>query len=286
MSTAVTPREGSSLHYSLLWTDERLRTQFLDRLGMIHELSGTLDDVSDSGVAQRKIHWWHEEIERLIKGCARHPSLQAVSESLGERRQALKPLIDILSTAASNRFTPADTDAEADDRLATEFQARLRLLAHALDEDDTTLGLPSDDLSPIALALGRHDQLFRLPRLLYQGHSVFSSERFDKHNLAPQQLADGTRQERDQQLDTPRQALLREAVLAGCNAFSQAAEDLGCQRFLKEEHHGALALLTPLRARQLTLWRDREPDLLRERITLTPVRKWFLAWRAQRAIRP
>jgi len=279
--TVVIPREGSSLYYSLLWTDASTRQRFLERLTMLDELSGTLDVVKDADVAQKKIHWWHEEIERLIKGEARHPSLQRVAPSLAGRRQALKPLIDILSSVASDRFTPAHTDKEASSRLSTEYQGRLRLLAHSLNEDDTTLGLPSNSLGPLALAFGAHDQLFRLPYRLKQGQALFSDEFYARHDLAPEQLLDGTLPEPDSDLDSARQALIHEAVIRAELAFRNAIDDEQCMRFLADSAVAPLSRLARLRGKQLDLWLKRKPDLLRERMTLTPVRKWYLAWRVK-----
>jgi len=278
---AVIPREGSSLYYSLLWTEEPTRQRFLERLAMLDELSGTLDVVNDADVAQKKIHWWHEEIERLIKGQARHPSLQKVAPSLSGRRQALKPLIDILSSVASSRFTPAVTDQEASTRLCSEYRGRLRLLAHSLDEDDTTLGLPSDSLDPLALAFGAHDQLFRLPSRLKKGHALFSDEFYAKHALGPEQLLDGTLSEPDTELHSRRQALIQEAVIRAELAFRQVMDNEQCMRFLNEAAVAPLSRLARLRSKQLQLWLKRKPDLLRERMTLTPVRKWYLAWRVK-----
>ena len=59
----LTLEAGSSLYYSLLWTDDAVKERFVQRLNLIQSLNSTLDDVQDPEVAQKKIHWWHEELE-------------------------------------------------------------------------------------------------------------------------------------------------------------------------------------------------------------------------------
>ena len=46
-----------------------------------------------------------------------------------------------------------------------------------------------------------------------------------------------------------------------------------------------LLILARLREKQLALWRKRKPDLLRESMTLTPIRKYLITRRCQRDCR-
>ena len=72
------PSDGSTLYYALLKVDSTKRDQMIDLLALCKTLAGTLHDVSEVTVAEKKLHWWHEEIERLHgqsgANSARHPA--------------------------------------------------------------------------------------------------------------------------------------------------------------------------------------------------------------------
>jgi len=116
---------GSSLYYSLLWTDESARARYVNRLHLIQALNSTLDDVQDPQVAQKKIHWWHEEIERMISTEARHPATKACQSDIPHDKEAALELhtlvssacLAILSSVSNVRYTPPATDDERNEQL-------------------------------------------------------------------------------------------------------------------------------------------------------------------------
>ncbi|MEE9322044.1 MAG: hypothetical protein V3U76_16475 [Granulosicoccus sp.] len=277
------PREGSSLYYSLLWTTPERRLRLLNRLTMIDAIATTLHDVQEPAVAERKIHWWHEELDRLAKSEARHPALQACQQGLADTSVITQPAVDILSVAASNRFTPADTNEEASQRMQLDYTARLILVAHALNDDDALFDRDRRRLTPLALAVGRYDRLARLPFLLSSGYTVFSAERYRRHGLTPTQFSEGIgpaidAAESEAGKSQQRQALLQEAIAEAHATFLTARRDIVCQNLLSGSTMQPLTTLTRLRERKIKLWKKRAPDLLRGSMTLTPVHKLVLAW--------
>lgn len=282
-ATAAAPREGSSLYYSLLWTTPERRLRLLNRLAMIDAIATTLHDVQEPAVAERKIHWWHEELDRLARGEARHPALQACQQSLADKSSLVQLALDILSVAASNRFTPADTDKEASQRLQLDYAARLILMAHALNDDDALFAHDRTCITPLALAAGRYDRLARLPFSLASGYPVFSAARYQRHGLTPADLSEGISRiidaaEPDTGKAQQRQALLQEAVTEAHATFLTARRDTACRNLLSGSTMQPMSTLTNLRERKLKLWKKRAPDLLRGNVTLTPVHKLALAW--------
>ena len=103
-------REGSSLYYSLLWTDDAVRERLLARLSLVHTLLTTLEEVQEPEVAERKVHWWHEELERLGRGLA-PPSAHA-------RLRRLR------SAAFRRRSPPVSSCSRAPPTLATRRRRR------------------------------------------------------------------------------------------------------------------------------------------------------------------
>ncbi|NND92829.1 MAG: squalene/phytoene synthase family protein [Granulosicoccus sp.] len=207
----ITIPEGSSLYYSLLWTDPVARQRFIARLHLVQTLSRTLDDVQEPQVAQSKIHWWHEELQRMVEGTARHPAVQACQDSLAEQRvspaattssagpgppgnthQAMHACLQILTAASTERFTPASTIAELDRLVELDYSARLALLAHSLSDEPQELDLAAHSRT-LARGLGRHERLSRLPRMLHRGLPVFSEESYRQYGVKPADLAQQVR---------------------------------------------------------------------------------------------
>ena len=331
-------REGSTLYYSLLWTSPAAQQRFIERLELVQALSSTLEEVHEPQVAERKIHWWHEELQRMMEGTARHPAAQACQSSLlvvdippwatlqnseagvapVTDNPALNACLSILSAASTMRFTPPITDADANTLLEQSYLARLALLAHALSEDVDDLNLQRHSRIA-ARALGKHERLSRLPQLIHRGQAVFSDTLYEKHAIRPSDLAKRIRIANETtsettseiasetnsaspssgpgdntaaplttsrlaaipvSIDKPgRQALLNAAIADTHADFRQALENGETQARYRQSPLQPLWRLIVLRERQLALWQRNSPDLLRERSTLTPLKKLFHAWR-------
>ena len=304
-------RQGSSLHYSLLWTDAAAKSRFINRLALINAMATTLDDVQEHQVAEKKIHWWHEEIQRLHDGSARHPATQQNQTDLQGLDVAQMACLEIISVASTQRFTAAGTCATGEAELIRSFKARLSLLAHALSESTSDLDTGTH-LDSVALAFGLYDQLVRLPALIHRGLPVFSDELYEQFKIRPQTLAEHIRVAKSAQLDTEpdkthltpaplasasttlksipvvseksaseasgRHRLLAHAIAHCRDALSSAMNDSQCVQRYRSDAMLPLWRLLVLRKYQLELWQKQQPDLLRERTTLTPLVKLFRAW--------
>ena len=84
---------------------------------------------------------------------------------------------------------------------------------------------------------------------------------------------------------TSRRALIAEVVDEASEKLQGALADAGYRRVYRRPELAPMARLAALRARQLALWKDTRPDLLRERTTLTPLAKLYLAWRHRHGAR-
>ncbi len=317
----ITIREGSSLHYSLLWIDAESRQRFVTRLTLIQAISSTLNDVTESSIAQKKIHWWHEELERMATGAARHPATQACQTQLIKSnthvshnttqnviwsdRPAIKACLDLLSTVSTQWFTPPSTDTDRAEYLTQSYAVRMALLAHALSEQEEDLLTPSHPDSS-ALALGQHEQLAQLPQLIHQGQPVFSEAMYRQFDIKPADLAqhiriakDATSSANDTQTTVTssastlagipvvqdksgRKAMLEKAIDEAQNSLNTALIDPAVIARYRCAPLLPLWRLLILREKQLRLWSQLQPDLLRERSTLTPIRKLYWAWRHRR----
>ena len=289
-------KDGSSLYYSLLWVNDQARERFVNRLTLINALASTLDDVQEPQVAEKKIHWWHEELQRMNDGQARHPAAKSCQDNLNGLDKAQAVCLEILSVASSQRFSPATT-IEAH-KLATlqSYTARLALLAHALSNDEADLAT-STHTAEAALAFGHYDQLSKLPTLVHRGLPVFSDELYRQFKVQPNDMAARIRVatvEADTDTSSLKgipviaenttekpsvQPLIDHAIDVARAAFDEAVQHPQTGKRYREPALRPLWRLLILRQQQLKLWQKKRPDLLRERLTLTPLVKLYYCWR-------
>lgn len=300
-------RDGSSLYYSLLWTEQDRRQRFLARLSLVTSLSRTLEDVQEPTVAEQKIHWWHEELERLHAGNARHPATKGCQADLQHLDTAHAVCLELLSAVSNERFTPPATDADVAALVTKNVKARLALLSHALSAQESDLNTASHP-DEAALGFALHEQLTRLPSLIHRGLPVFSSETYEKFGIKPSDLAkhikvapvhsENMYENNDQRAlnDAPptlkhipiaieapgRAAMLEYVIETAQRCVTQAMSSETVRRRYRTPHLLPIWRLLVLRKYQLNLWQRRKPDLLRERLTMTPISKFYRAWRHRR----
>lgn len=264
------PQEGSSLYYSLWGVPETQRSRTFARLTLGRTLNDALLDVTTPEVAEQKLHWWHQELERLYHGQARHPSTQACADIAGDER-ARDAALDILGAAADERYAPATTEAELTTRLLRSGTAQLELCIASLTSENVS---PLDDtLSPLALGLAQHQRLAQLPRLLAAGQAVFATSLYQKHAIEP---ADLTTQEAAS--SAAQRALLDEAI---DNARAPLMTGLDAAETAWPQNHPArpIATLARLRLQQLNAWSKRQTPLAQSSYTRPPILKLWSAWR-------
>lgn len=262
---AASLRDGSTLYYSLMYCEAPVRERVVKALHLIHVISTTLYEVSEPAVAEKKIHWWHEELERLAKQQARHPACVNVQEHL-HKADAVNALVRILSAASNERYTPAATDQELHEMISADYASRL-LLIDACFGENTPVHCPAT-----ALALGQTHRLTTLGTRFQHGYAVFSDESYAELKTTPERLG------KDME---SRNTLLASMINKASHALSDASAE---NRTLQPRTGSVLPvqIMVELRSAQLKLWKKKQPDLLNEYLTLTPLRKYFIAYRTKR----
>lgn len=87
---------GSSAYYSVRFAPRGLHRDLAALYGWRHLVRGVPDQVSDRGVAARKLAWWHEELERLFAGTGRHPLAASLGPAILRAGLPQEPFLDIL----------------------------------------------------------------------------------------------------------------------------------------------------------------------------------------------
>lgn len=73
---------GSSFYYSFLFLPPDQRLAITALYAFCREADDIVDECQDSAVAERKIEWWREELERLYQGNPQHPVARALEKPL------------------------------------------------------------------------------------------------------------------------------------------------------------------------------------------------------------
>jgi phytoene synthase len=87
---------GSSLYYSTLYYPADIKRK-LNAVHAFHcEIEQIINECSDPGVAHMKLAWWQEEIRRLFAGEARHPVSRELSQVILHHEISASALPDLI----------------------------------------------------------------------------------------------------------------------------------------------------------------------------------------------
>ncbi len=219
----------------------------------------------DPGVARLKLDWWRREIEASLQGQARHPLARAMSTPMALRQLPLQPFLQLLdATEADVLAQPIADDAELWDhcrRAGGGFSELLTRVAGGADRR----------LLDQAQALGGYTRLAEivteLGADLRRERCYLPQQRLARHRLSAEQLTSG---EHPEALTTLLAELARDAVrLLPSNQ-------------LRSRALGPAAALAALSRATLEETARADFPVLDSRVSLTPLRRLWIAWRSSR----
>jgi phytoene synthase len=79
-----TARSGSSFYYSFRFLPPDQRRAITALYAFCREVDDVVDMISEPGIARIKLNWWREEIARLFAGQAQHPVTRALTPVIEE----------------------------------------------------------------------------------------------------------------------------------------------------------------------------------------------------------
>jgi len=145
------PAEGTACYYALRHCPEQVRQHIFAARQLIDSVGYCLLEVSEPSVAEKKIHWWHEEIARLAALEPRHPTTKQYLDffkrlSATEQKQATSSLLTVLSCHSEEKFNRLEDQSSFEQLLLTDGAARqtLMTLAH-LKSTDYANGAAADN---------------------------------------------------------------------------------------------------------------------------------------------
>jgi 15-cis-phytoene synthase len=258
---------GSSAYYSIRFAPPRLRHDLAALLGWRHLVRSVADQVSDPGVAARKLDWWRDELARIFAGTGRHPLARSLGPPIARAELPRQPFIEILQ----------GTEARLADRPAKDFDSLLALADQDLGALFELIARVHGETAPQRLAPARRaggycglvDLLRCSGHLLRQDRCGFLPEdTLTRHGLG----------------GASRRAPAIRAQLAPL--IAELAADLMRRRDSLNEDSGrlptAIRIQVRLMDRLLAELADSNFEVADQRIALTPVRKLWNAWRESR----
>lgn len=260
---------GSSFYYAFLFLPEPRREAITAFYAFCRAIDDVVDEVSDPGVAASKLAWWQTEVARSFAGEPTHPVMKALApktQVFGIGEEQLQAVIEgcrmdlqqtrYLDFAALQRYCHlvAGVVGEVSARIFGQTQARTTEYAHKL-------GL-AFQLTNIIRDVGEDAMRGRvyLP--------VDELQRFDVkvHEILNRQYSD--RFAALMRFQAQRAHALYEEALALLPAEDRRSQKPGLM----------MASIYRTLLREIE---DEEFRVLHQRVSLTPLRKFWLAWKVQ-----
>ncbi|HDY86104.1 hypothetical protein LCGC14_1367950 [marine sediment metagenome] len=90
-------KSGSSFYYSFRFLPPQQRQAIIALYAFCREVDDTVDDIEDTDVARAKLAWWREEIQRTYQGTPTHPvglALQTALQNFDLHEEYFMEIID------------------------------------------------------------------------------------------------------------------------------------------------------------------------------------------------
>lgn len=91
---------GSSFYYSFVFLPPDTRRAITAFYALCRELDDVVDECTQREIAETKLHWWRLEIERFAAGVPEHPATRALYETPAGRNAPAALLLEIVDGMA------------------------------------------------------------------------------------------------------------------------------------------------------------------------------------------
>jgi phytoene synthase len=258
---------GSSFYYSFLFLPPQRRRAITALYAYCREVDDIVDEASDPAVAQAKLAWWAQEVERLFAGTAQHPVTRALAPHLATFAISRSQLLEVLEGMAMDLMQTRYLDY-------VNLRRYCHLVAGVVGEMSAGIfGATSPATFEYARTLGLALQLINIVRDVGEdarrGRIYLPIEDLQRFGVKAADLLAGRYVEGFQPLmafEAERARTAYRDALAALPAQDRRAQRPGLIM-------GAIyvALLDELARERF--------QVLHQRIALTPLRKLYIAWR-------
>ena len=258
---------GSSFYYSFLFLPKPKREAITALYAFCREVDDIADEVQDLNVAQTKLNWWRSEILNLYTGKPQHPVTQALQgpvEEFGLKQQHLLEIIDGMQMdLEQNRYR----DFAELELYCYRVASVVGLLSASI------FGYSNPQTLQYALDLGMAFQLTNITRDVGEdarrGRIYLPQDELARFGLTDQDILQG------KSSDNMRKLLEFQAERAE-QYYDKALAELPPED--RKQQRTGLIMAAIYRTLLKEIKADDIQVVLNARVSLTPIRKLWLAW--------
>ena len=266
---------GSSFYYAFLFLPPERRAAITAFYAYCREIDDVVDEVSDPGIAQSKLDWWRGEVRNAFAGQASHPALQALlphSQTFGiEARHLLQVIEGCEMDLTQTRYLDF-----------ANLKQYCHLVAGVVGEVAANIfGQTDARTTDYAHRLGLALQLTNIIRDVgedaVRGRVYLPIEDLQRFDVKAHELIKrGTTS--DASFPQRFEALMRFQIERALQTYDEALTMLPAQDRQAQKPGLMMASIYRTLLHEIA----REPQLvLTRRVSLTPLRKLWLAWKVQ-----
>ena len=260
---------GSSFYYAFLFLPERKRAAITAFYAFCREVDDVVDDMVDPGVAQTKLAWWQSEVAQAYAGNPSHPVMQALMPLSAEFGIEQRHLLAVIEGCQMDLQQTRYLDYP-------NLQRYCHLVAGIVGEVAARIfGQTQEQTTQYAHTLGQALQLTNIIRDVGEdagrGRIYLPVSELQQFDVKAHEILNRVYSERFT-------ALMRFQAQRAHGLYDQALALLPAAD--RRAQKPGLMMASIYRA----LLREIEHDnfqVLHQRISLTPLRKLWLAWKVQ-----
>lgn len=263
---------GSSFYYAFRFLPEAQRRAIIALYAFCREIDDSVDECSDPGVARTKLHWWRSEIERVFGHRPEHPVGKALAEQIDRYNLPKEYFLEIIDGMEMDLDQHRYTAYKDLGLYCYRVAGVVGLLSAEI------FGYQNRQTLRYAVELGQAFQITNILRDVREdarrGRIYLPHEELQRFNVHEQDILSYQH--------TPQVQALLESVLQRARAQYASALNL----LPDEDRHAQRAGLIMAAIYKATLDEIERDGLhvLERRVSLTPLRKLWIAWRTARRI--
>ena len=260
---------GSSFYYAFLFLPAPRRAAITAFYAFCREVDDVVDEVSDASIAAQKLAWWHQEVIQSFEGAAHHPVMQALLPCCSEFGIQAHHLLCVIEGCQMDLVQTRYLDFEALSRYCY-------LVASVVGEVSSLIfGSSHPNTTEYAHRLGLAFQLTNIIRDVgedaLRGRIYIPISELQQFDVKAHEILQRIPSERFT-------ALMQFQCDRARSIYTQALSLLPAQD--KRSQKPGL-MMASIYSKLLDEIESSGFPVLKERVALTPLRKFWLAWRVQ-----
>ncbi len=260
---------GSSFYYAFLFLPPHRRAAITAFYAFCREVDDVVDEVQDPSVAAQKLHWWQMEVQSSFAGTAQHPVMKALMPLTADFGILAQHLQDVIAGCHMDLNQTRYLDFAG-------LQRYCHLVAGVVGEVAARIfGQSQDETSHYAHQLGLAFQLTNIIRDV--GEDALRGRIYLPVNEL-QQFGVSAKDILERRDSAAFQALMAFQYERAQGLYAQALAALP-QADWRSQKPG-LMMASIYRTLLVEIQAAGFP-VLRQRVALTPLRKFWLAWKMQ-----